>query len=447
MKVNLTRGLMFAIGVLILAPNGLYAAIQFEHGSIFTTGLRASTIATGDLDGDGDLDLAVANIMSHSITIAYNDGDGNFTEIKHVPLDEGRKHPIALTVGDLDGIPPLDLAVAFVQNLDRTSLGQPAQSGVIFFFAEPDRKYIQIYQPIGGIPSVMKVDDLDGDGDQDLLVGNNGEIDIDIMTGSILVVEAGFYHFVNKGRGLFSAGIPKLTDGALVDFQCFDFNEDGYPDIVGVNQGATDYDNNFNLKYVDMNVSVFRGSGNGLNEIDPIYVDFFPWSLDRADFNQDGRIDIAVTNVGDLSGLASFTGKNASVLIFENKGNRFSPLSTIPTPGITYSVLADDYDGDGDVDIAVTLQKIVNVGGASMLEASLRIYENDGSGNYTETGSLSIAEEPRYAVKGDFDGDGDTDIAVICTIVDTGGASNAINGEVYVLMNESKTEVSDWELF
>ena len=95
-------------GAILLFPILLFAAIDMEHGSIFGVGLRASTIASGDLDGDGDLDLAVANIQSNSISIAYNDGNGNFTNIKVVPLEEGRKYPIAVTIGNLDNYAQLD---------------------------------------------------------------------------------------------------------------------------------------------------------------------------------------------------------------------------------------------------------------------------------------------------------------------------------------------------
>lgn len=449
--VGIGRFLFVSVmGLLILFPAIPYAAINLEHGSIFGVGLRASTIASGDMDGDGDLDLAIANIYSHSISIGYNDGNGNFSKIVEVPLDSGHKFPVAVTVGDLDGYGNLDMAAAFVQNLDRTQLGTPAQSGIIFFYAETDGSYTQIYQPIGGIPSSLKIDDLDGDDLNDLLIGNNGEISIDSRTGAILVAEAGFYWFENKGRGLFSAANPKLTDGALIDFLAYDFNQDGQKDIIGINQGYTDLNSNFQLVYVDMNLSVFRGSATGLNDVDPLYFEFVPWSLDKADFDKDGNEDIAIANVGDMDQLASFLGTNASILIFKNTGSRFNPLLSIPTPGITFSVLADDYDLDGDVDLIATVQQIVDVGGASSLESKLHIYENDGNNQFTETGSLSLAEEPRYAVKGDFDKDGDTDIAVLCTIIDSASVGNALNGEVYVFINNAisnASTVSGWELY
>ncbi|MGC9328268.1 MAG: FG-GAP repeat domain-containing protein [Candidatus Hinthialibacter sp.] len=442
---------MFLIVFLSMATWSSLAAlgeISFTGGTIFSTGLRSSTIDSGDLDGDGDVDLAVANIHSHSVTIAYNDGAGNFTEIVDIPLDEGRKFPIALTIGDLDSYGNLDIALAFVQNLDRTELGTPAQSGIIFFYAEDDGSYTQIYSPVNGIPSCLKIEDLDGDGDSDMLVGNNGEIDVDLVTGSINVVEAGFYYFENKGRGLFSSGNPRITDGSLVDFLVFDYNQDGVVDIVGVNQGTTGFDSNFNYVYLDMNISIFQGSESGLSEYEPIWIEYIPWALDKGDVNNDGYEDLITSNVGDIDNLASFMGTNGSIVLFENSGSMFNALASIPTPGSAFSVLADDYDLDGDVDIIATIQEITDIGGVGRLDATLRIYENDGQANFTEAASYYIAEEPRYAVKDDFDNDGDMDIAVLCTILDSASQSNALNGEVHIFYNDAiETNVSSWEIY
>ncbi len=438
--------LIFCMGWLMPAASS--AGIVLERGPIIGTGLRSSTLALGDVDGDGDLDLVTANIYSHSLTIALNDGQGNFTVTKEIPLDQGRKHPVAVAIGDLDGTGNLDLGVAFVQNLDRTSLSTPAESGVIFFFADEQEGYIQIYQPIAGIPSSVRIADLDGDGDNELLVGNNGELGIDSTSGAIIQSEAGLYYYENRGRGLFSSGAPRYTDGSLVNFLPFDYNNDGKLDIAGINQGTTDFDANFNFIYVDMNLSFFTGGDNGLSEINPQYINFFPWDLDRGDVTGDGIDDLAVSNIGDIEQLTSFLGTNASINLFENRTDRFSAWKSIPMTGVTYAVLAADFDMDGDVDIIATVQEIVDVGGAARLDPYLRVFENDGKGEFTQTASLTLEEEPRYAVKGDFDKDGDLDLAVLCTIIDTAGSSNAVNGRIYVFYNQAITvAVSGWELY
>lgn len=429
-------------------PAAPSAGIVLERGPIIGTGLRSSTLASGDLDGDGDIDLVTANIYSHSLTLAFNDGKGNFTQTKEIALDQGRKHPVAVAVGDLDGMGNLDMGAAFVQNLDRTTLGTPAESGVIFFFADETEGYIQIYQPIAGIPSSVMIDDLDGDGDNDLLVGNNGELGTDPVSGRLIQSEAGFYYYQNRGRGLFSAGTPRYTDGSLVAFLPFDFNQDGKMDIVGINQGTTDFDASFNLMFVDMNLSIFTGGDNGLAEINPLYISFFPWAMDRGDVTGDGLDDLAVSNIGDIEMLTSFLGTNASVNLFENRTDHFSAWKSLPMTGVAYAVLTDDFDLDGDVDVIATVQEIVDVGGASRLDPYLRVFENDGKGEFTQTASLTLEEEPRYAVKADLDQDGDLDLAVLCVIIDTAGAGNALNGRIYVFFNQAITSsVSGWELY
>ncbi|NPU96535.1 MAG: VCBS repeat-containing protein [Candidatus Omnitrophica bacterium] len=441
--------ILLILGMVWLMPSAAHSEIVLEWGPILGTGLRSCTLACGDLNGDGSPDLVTANIYSHSLTIAYNDGRGNFKEIKEIPLDQGRKHPVAVAIGDLDGTGNLDMAAAFVQNLDRNSLGTPAESGIIFFFADEVEEFIQIYQPIAGIPSSVKIVDLDGDGDNDLLVGNNGELGIDPVSGRIIQSEAGLYYYQNRGRGLFSAGSPRYTEGSLVNFLPFDYNQDGRMDVVGINQGTTDFDANFNFIFVDMNLSIFTGGETGLGEINPQYINFFPWDLDRGDVTGDGVDDLAVSNIGDIYQLTSFLGTNASINLFENRSTRFTPWKSIPMTGVTYAVLVDDFDLDGDVDIIATVQEIVNVGGAARLDPFLRVFENDGQGEFTQTASLPLEEEPRYAVKGDFDQDGDTDLAVLCVIIDTAGAANALNGRIYVFYNQAiqSSLASGWELY
>ncbi len=63
----------------------------------------------GDLDGDNDLDLAVANGFSTNVSVLLGNGDGTFAE----PVDYGAGFlPAAVAVADLDGDLDLDLTVA-----------------------------------------------------------------------------------------------------------------------------------------------------------------------------------------------------------------------------------------------------------------------------------------------------------------------------------------------
>jgi hypothetical protein len=65
-------------------------------------------ISFGDIDGDGDLDIAVANISSNNVSILTNDGSGNFTLKGNVGVGSG---PYGLSFGDIDGDGDIDIAV------------------------------------------------------------------------------------------------------------------------------------------------------------------------------------------------------------------------------------------------------------------------------------------------------------------------------------------------
>ncbi|NRA58436.1 MAG: VCBS repeat-containing protein, partial [Phycisphaerales bacterium] len=72
----------------------------------YDAGNRPQTVAIGDLDGDGDLDLAVANSVSHNVGVMLNNGDGSFAGAAHYSTGRG---PYSVAVGDLDGDGDADL--------------------------------------------------------------------------------------------------------------------------------------------------------------------------------------------------------------------------------------------------------------------------------------------------------------------------------------------------
>ena len=149
-------------------------------------------------------------------------------------------------------------------------------------------------------------------------------------------------------------------------------------------------------------------------------------------------MDIAVSIVGDMD-FISFLGTNASVDLFRNEGGRFDLMTSVPTPGVAFAVMAEDFDLDNDIDLAVTVQELVESGAALELIPKLRLYENDGTNQFTETAVFNLQEEPRYATAGDFDNDGDIDLAILCMIQDSGDENSAYNGQVYVFLNNAST--------
>ncbi len=428
----------------------ILAEVQIEFGQIFGVGKRASTIGSGDLNGDGYVDLAVANIFSDSLSLAFNDGSGSFTQFQEIPLENDLKHPVALSVGDLDGDGRDDIAAAQVQNIESTIIPFNTSS-VIFFFSNEDGTYTQMSKEVRGVPSSVIIHDVDGDGLNDVVVGNNGETAFDFaQSGSIIQIDTGIDLVTNWGDRMFSDPSPVDIEGSVVNEVAFDYNNDGYEDVVGVNQGVPEINPlTLDLTVKNPNISLFRGTPSGITAFTTISLEYPPWSLDLEDIDGDGLQDIAVTLVGksDPNNFLSFLGEDASVQIFTNTGAGFSLFKEVPVTGVAYSVLANDFDMDDDTDLIVSGQEIVVRVEGNELIPKLRLYENDGDNNFTEVAVLDVEEEPRFALADDFDQDGDLDLAILCTIIDADKPMNAVNGQVYIFYNKIQTAVADWQLY
>ena len=100
------------MSILLNSGDGTFAAMASVPAEVGPT-----AIAMGDLDADNDLDLAVGNMTSESISILWNLGDGSFT----LPENSGvgripSSLPLSVVAEDLDGESGLDLAVVIGQS-------------------------------------------------------------------------------------------------------------------------------------------------------------------------------------------------------------------------------------------------------------------------------------------------------------------------------------------
>jgi hypothetical protein len=81
----------------------------YDPHSVYSVGDRPNSVFAGDLDGDGDLDLATANYDSDNVSVLLNNGDGTFAA--HSVYSVGAQ-PFSVFAGDLDGDGDLDLTTA-----------------------------------------------------------------------------------------------------------------------------------------------------------------------------------------------------------------------------------------------------------------------------------------------------------------------------------------------
>jgi hypothetical protein len=143
------------------------AALSFLGATDYDAGTSPSAVAEGDLDGDGAVDLAVANSGSNDVSILLNNGDGTFEPAAAYASGLGAD---SVVVGDLDGDQKPDLAVA---NLYTGRPGAASGDGAILINHGDGTFAAATSHDVGGFPSGIALADLDGDGKPDLALSND----------------------------------------------------------------------------------------------------------------------------------------------------------------------------------------------------------------------------------------------------------------------------------
>jgi FG-GAP-like repeat/Abnormal spindle-like microcephaly-assoc'd, ASPM-SPD-2-Hydin/FG-GAP repeat len=333
-------------------------------------GAWPSSVPVGDFNGDGKPDLAVVGLVD-IIDIFLGDGTGNF-RLASSPSAGGYGGSGVLADFNGDGRP--DLAVTNVNSAVSILLGDG--TGNFTLVASPSVSY--------GAAAIA-VGDFNGDGHMDLAVANYGDGTVSILLGD--------------GTGNFSLASTVSNSAGVVAVG--DFNGDGKLDLAVANEcnhvgdwcGARD------------TVSVFLGDGNGnFSLVSSAPVSGF--GMTAADFNGDGRLDLAVTQ-----------NSSGTVAILLGDGSGSFSLSSSPTAGrYPEDVEAGDFNGDGKLDLAVS-------GAFEPRQApwgKVSILLGDGTGNFTLVSSLAADFGAGALALADFDGNGTLDVAVAnleaCTV-------------------------------
>ena len=242
-------------------------------------------------------------------------------------------------------------------------------------------------------PSDVVVADLNGDGREDLLISQFGN-----LLGH-------FGWFENLGDGTYQEHILINRPGAIKAY-VYDFNHDGRPDIIVMMAQARE------------GIYILYNEGNG-NFRETTVAEFPPsWGssyFEMADFNGDGFPDLLVTNGdnGDLTTLPAPYKKYHGVRIFLNDGkNQFKEAWFFGMNG-AYKAMARDFDNDGDLDIAAisffpdyhhspreSFIYFENIGGKGKLEFKPVSFPESFSGRWM---TMDV---------GDLEGDGKLDIVL-----------------------------------
>jgi hypothetical protein len=287
------------ISVLLNIGNG-----TFGTATTYPTGPSPQFAAVGDFNNDGNPDVIVANTNSSTIGMFLGNGDGTLRPM--FSIDVGFE-PIALAVADFNSDGRLDIAVAnFGSNTVSVLLGNGDGS-----FQVPTDYAVDIN------PRSIVAGDFNGDGKLDIAVSHG------VFTISVLL---------NAGNGTFAPAVNSKFAFGGDSIAAADLNGDGRLDLVLANQGIGGF-------------SVLLGAGDGTFSLLAQFSTFavlFPNSIALADMNGDGHIDLIVADT--ISGVNVFGG--------DGKGSFSAPARFFADVRSWYAITAD-FNADGRPDVAV----------------------------------------------------------------------------------------------
>jgi phospholipase C len=325
--------------------------------SIVPAGPNPTLLAAGDFNGDGKLDLAVANANTHTVDILLGKGDGTFSNGATLSVGSGpASQPISIAVADFNGDGHLDLVV-----------GVGPDSTLQVFLGDGTGNTFLALAPIISVvsPVSIAVSDLNLDGFSDLVVAN-------FMDNTVST-------FLGRGNGTFwRQNTASATLSGPVQVKVSDLNHDGDPDVILVNS------NNNTL-------TILPGRGTGAYaKAVTLSLASAPSAVAIADFNGDGNMDIAVAS----------DAASTVTIYFGNGDNTFQAGVLYVTGTGPNSVAVGDVNGDGILDLVTANSS----GGVSVL---LGI----AGGTFGAHTDFATAAGSQSLVIGDFNNNGKLDFA------------------------------------
>jgi len=381
-----------------------------ESQTLYGVGNGAYSVAVGDFNGDGKLDAAVACHNANVVSVLLGNGNGTFPNLPRFAIS-GLATSAAVT--DMNGDGKLDIVtVQNGTNIASVSLGKGSGG-----FA-PATNF-----PVGNGPNSVAIGDFNRDGKPDLAVAN-------MTDGTVAVL-------LNNGSGGLLAAVPCAAGQSTVSVAVGDFNGDGKLDIVAANSRSN-------------TVALLLGNGDGtFQSAVSIVVVGTPEFLLAGDFNGDGKLDIAIAAIESTLVVTILPGKGNGTF----GAAIVTPLPLPPESSQTEMGIAGaDFNLDGKPDLAVTDEysgevwvllgngdgsfktPVAYQAGVAILAVSARDLNGDGFPDLVAVNNpgnnVSIllgngdgtfvppvtwfpaANDPHIAVIGDFNGDGKRDLAV-----------------------------------
>ena len=409
----------------ITGPVTVTAAGVQSPSAIFVVvsggGPFAYSLVAGDFDNNLNPDLAIvnrclstSNCSTGSAGVMLGNGDGTFKPVVTYPT--GGIESLIAKVGDFNRDGSQDLAV-----LNNCAANTCANGSVSVLLGRGDGTFQSpLNSSSGGYQSLgLATADFNGDHIPDLAIANNCADSSCASGGTITVL-------IGNGDGTFKAPVsyPSGAQGAL-SVVVGDFNRDGIQDLAVVNDCAS-------AGCASGSVGILLGNGDGTFKPVVTYPSGGqgPYSLVSADFNRDGFADLALVNTCANSTCSS--GGTVSVLLGNGDGT-FQPPIVSPSGGIyAYSLAVADFNLDGRPDLAVT-SEYASSGNSNGGTVSVLLGNGDGTFqppvNYSSDGT-----NPFSLVAANFNTYGSTDLAVANSCLP---AFNCAEGVVTTLSGNS----------
>lgn len=332
------------------------AQVCFTPAVGYASTTNPQALVSADVNGDGKIDLAVANYGSDNVSILLGNGTGGFTAATYFPVGDG---PVAILSEDFNKDGKKDLALT---NMLGNSVSILLGNGTGGFILDTTIA-------VGENPFSIIHADFNTDGKIDLAVGNYQSSNVSILMGD--------------GLGGFTASAFASTFH-LRALTSSDFNTDGKPDLAVVGVSG-----NFGSIYLGDGVGNFTANGT-FPLHNPAYI------ILSSDFNGDGKADLSVP----------IDGYHLSILLGNGSGG-FAPATDVIVDSAGYGYTSADmadFNLDGKLDF-VLCHTITNSPG------KISVSLGDGAGNFGKVTTFTVGLNAYAVAQGDFNGDGKSDLA------------------------------------
>ncbi len=352
-----------SVSVLLGNGNGAFQAQQ-----TFATGSGPVSVALGDVNGDDNPDLAVANSEGNTVGVLLGTGDGTFHAQQAFATGE---RPRSVALADVNGDLHPDLAVA---NTDRNTVSVLLGNGNGKFQTQ------QTFAT-GTAPYSVAVADVNGDGRPDLAVANSRGGTLSVLLGN--------------GNGTFQAQQTFATGNKPYSVVPGDLNGDGRPDLAVANFGSSTLSVLLNAVNGD-----FTGETYTIDQVAP-YVK----SINR--LTPSSSSTDATSVIFEVAFSETVTGVDVTDFHRASSGSVATNLLAVnAVSGSVYEVLVSGISGVG------TLGLNLEDDGSITDLASNRLTTSNAAAAFQGQQTFSVGSRPNSVALGDVNADENPDLAV-----------------------------------